>query len=510
MTGPDDAVEFRDVHKRFGECVANESVTFRVRKGSIHGVVGENGAGKSTVLKGLYGMHVPDGGTMHLFGRPARFRTPAEAIAAGVGMVHQHFQLVPTLTVWQNVVLGSEPRWLEPKKLAAQVATLAARYGFDIPAEASVETLSVGQQQQVELLKLLYRDAKVLVLDEPTAVLAPQEVTALFTRLRELAARGMTVLLITHKLKEVLAVTDHVTVMRQGKVVDDRPTQAFDEASLAEAIIGRKRGPAARPVNADAGAREPLLEVKDLVVRDGDRFLLEGIRFSVRAGEIVGFAGIEGNGQDALVHALAATCAYEGEIRIAGEEVDPDDTYALKQRGLAVVPADRHREAVLLDATIEDNVILGHHREAAYMKHGFYRKAAIVDRVHRLADRFDVRPRRADLHALPVRALSGGNQQKLVIAREVSPISSTPVRVLVAAHPTRGVDIGAMESIHGHFESLRRNGAAIVLVSSELEELLALSDRILVLHKGQIVGEAARGRADERQIGLWMTGGRSA
>lgn len=505
MAGADVAkIEFRNIRKSYGTVVANDDVSFAVRSGTVHGVLGENGAGKSTILKGLYGLHTNDSGRIFVDGRAVDIRRPEQALKLGIGMVQQHFLLVPSLPAWRNVILGCEPKWMRPKQLQASVARIAERYGFRVPLEKNIEDLTVGQQQQVELLKLLYRDLDVLILDEPTAVLAPQEIDALFERLRELRAQGKTVLLITHKLREVFAITEHVTVLRQGRVVADGTTASFTEDSLAEAIIGKRRArPRAGAALPQYAGLPPLATLRNVTVTDRDQTLLDDVSLDLRPGEIVGIAGVEGNGQDTLVGLLAGVVRkFRGEAKLGSTSLKRLSAYRLRQQGVAVVPADRHREAVLLSFSLEENTLLGHQWDHRLQSRGVLLRRKLRAFAEDLVRRFEVRPPRPEL---PMRALSGGNQQKLVLARELA----RDVRVLVAAHPTRGVDIGSIDFLHERLLELRRNGAAVLLVSSELEELLTLADRIVVLYRGSIAGETTRAAATEQQLGIWMTCGAS-
>ncbi len=495
MTGGEAAFEFREVTKTFGSVVANDGVSFSVRRKALHGVVGENGAGKSTIMKILYGMYEPSAGHLFVEGKAVRIANPQAALKLGIGMVHQHFMLVPTLSVWQNVILGTEDFFIRKKESIAKLESLCKEFGFTLDVRAPIERLTVGQQQQVELLKLLYRDSRILILDEPTAVLTPQETEALFKRLRALRDNGRTIVLITHKLKEILGFTETVTVMRRGKVVETVETSTLTEETLAEAIIGRARKPLAdvRPP-----PRERVrLSAEHLTLGNA----LCDLSFQIREGEIVGIAGVEGNGQQELVETVAAARGdYAGKLVFEGRSMGDCDTYRLKQEGLAVIPPDRHKEAGVLDMCLTENFILGHHREPAVASRWALSPSRIRKSCSVAMDRFDVRPPNPDLQ---LGQLSGGNQQKLVLARELE----RETRLLVAAHPTRGVDVGAIEFIHGEILRRKASGAAVLLVSSELDELLALSDRILVLYQGRIQGEQKRGAFNECTLGRWMTGG---
>jgi general nucleoside transport system ATP-binding protein len=496
-----DAFSFSEVSKYFGELCANSSVSFSVADRSIHGVVGENGAGKSTIMKVLYGLYKATSGTVKVRGNEVQFRSPQEAIAAGIGMVHQHFMLVPTLTVWENVILGHEPHaWRSNRATSLQkLSQIQAAFGFQLDLESRVETLPVGLQQQVEILKLLYREAQILIFDEPTAVLTPQEVDVLIDRLRGLRDQGKTIVFISHKLREILALTDNVTVLRQGKVVGTWPTRELTEESLAETMIGRKRH--ALPERRTPQNTEPALQAKGLSLRTGKRSVLNGLDFGVRQGEIVGVAGVDGNGQQEWIEILSRVRSdYTGSLQWLSKEYRDLPTYDFKQNGLAVIPPDRHHEAVVLDFSLSENVLLGHHFENDFSKHGKLNWPEVDRLTQSLIARFDIRPPVARAR---MGGLSGGNQQKLVVARELS----RKVQLLIAAHPTRGVDIGAIECIHREILQLRDAGCAVVLFSSELDEILALSDSIVVIYNGQIQGQCRRAEATERQIGLWMTGG---
>ncbi len=496
-----EAFSFASVSKRFGAVQANAAVSFSVQDKSIHGVVGENGAGKSTIMKLLYGLYTPDEGSITVRGKKVKFRSPQDALAEGIGMVHQHFMLVPTLAVWENVVLGSEPHaWASNrKKSLARLSEIQKEFGFHLDLEAKVETLPVGLQQQVEILKILYREAKILIFDEPTAVLTPQEVDTFIERLRGLQAQGKTIIFISHKLKEILKLTDRVTVMRQGKVVGSWETDSLTETSLAEAMIGRKMH--SLPHRTPTPAAEPLLKAEKLSVTSAHRRVLSDLSFSLRAGEVVGVAGVDGNGQQEWIETLARVRSdYEGHLTWKGQDYRAWSTYDFKQRGLGVIPPDRLFEAVILDFTLSENVLLGHHFATEVTKGGRVFWPQLAKTTSDLIHRFDIRPNDPQAR---MGGLSGGNQQKLVVSRELS----RNVQLLVAAHPTRGVDIGAIECIHSEILRLRDQGAAVILFSSELDEILALSDRILVLYNGKIQGECTRAEADETQIGLWMTGG---
>jgi simple sugar transport system ATP-binding protein len=501
-------IELRNITKKFGEVLANDHVSFTVPAGTIHAIVGENGAGKSTAMRIAYGFYTADGGEILINGQPRQIRTPHDAIALGIGMVHQHFMLVEPMTVAENIVLGSEPgnaASLDLKKAAAEIRKVSDEFKLSVDPNATIESLSVGQQQRVELLKALYRHAQLLILDEPTAVLTPQEVEEFFAILRGMREQGKTIIIITHKLSEVLAISDNVTVMRDGKVVGDVKTNETNAAELARLMVGREV--LLRVEKPDAKPGAPVVKVDRLSItgRDGTK-RLNNVSFEVRAGEIVGIAGVEGNGQTELIEALAGLIPgshITGKISFEGSDVTSTDARRRKELGIAHVPEDRHRRGLLLDSSLAENTILGvHYRKPAVTGPGnvILDERGIRRRTEQVIRDFDVRPPNP---ALTARSLSGGNQQKLIIGREFE----LPPKLLLVSQPTRGVDIGAIEFIHRKVVALRDAGCAVLLVSAELEEVTALSDRLLVIHNGEIVGEVDPKTTSNEEIGLMMTGG---
>jgi ABC-type uncharacterized transport system ATPase subunit len=496
------ALSFDRVSKRFGATRANRSVSFAVAAGSIHGIVGENGAGKSTLMGLVYGLHALDAGSIRIFGKEAPIRSAADAIARGIGMVHQHFRLIDSFTVLENIVLGTEGGFFLRRALARARTALAAlehSYGLGLDPDALVGDLPVGLRQRVEILKALYRRARILILDEPTAVLTPAEADELFRTLRRLRAEGKTVLLITHKLREIMAVTDRVTVMRQGEMVADLVTAETGEAALAELMVGRKL--AAEPAAAAAAPGPVMLAAARLSLSDGAGVLrLDAIDLELRAGEITGIAGVAGNGQSELLAALAGLAPASGELLWRGAPVPiRDRAGTLRRLGLAHIPEDRQEMGLVAGFEAWENTILGRQRELGNARHGFLRIAAIRRSAARNMADYDVRPP-DPRHGCA--GFSGGNQQKLIAAREMG---GAPL-VLLVGQPTRGVDIGAIELIHNRLRALRSAGAAILLVSAELDEILALADRILVMAGGRIAGALDRAEASERRIGLLMAG----
>ena len=500
-------IELRNITKRFGAVLANDRVSIKVAPGTIHAIVGENGAGKSTAMRIAYGFYTADSGDILINGEVRQIRTPHDAIALGIGMVHQHFMLVEPMTVAENIVLGAEPGTavsLDLKKAAEEIRKVSDEFKLAVDPNATIETLSVGQQQRVELLKALYRHAQLLILDEPTAVLTPQEVEEFFAILRGMREQGKTIVIITHKLSEVLAISDEVTVMRDGKVVGEVKTSETNAAELARLMVGREVLLRVEKPEANPGAA--VLKVRDLSIvgRDGSK-RVDGVTFEIRASEIVGIAGVEGNGQTELIEALAGLIPgshVSGAISFAGRDITQTDARRRKELGIAHVPEDRHRRGLLLDFSLAENTILGvHYRKPAVSRDGILLdQKGIQRRTEQVIRDFDVRPPNP---MLPARALSGGNQQKLIIGREFE----LPPKLLLVSQPTRGVDIGAIEFIHRKIVALRDAGCAVLLVSAELEEVTALSDRLLVIHNGQIVGEVDPKTTTNEEIGLMMTGG---
>ena len=497
-------LELRNITKRFGNVLANDRVSIAVRPGSIHAIVGENGAGKSTAMKIAYGFYRADSGEILVGGKPQPIQTPHDAIALGIGMVHQHFMLVETMTVSENIVLGAEPgnaTTLDLRRAAKRISSLSEEFHLAIDPDALIETLSVGQQQRVELLKALYREARILILDEPTAVLTPQEVEEFFQILRRMREQGKAVIIITHKMDEVLAISDDVTVMRDGRVVGQRKTADTNAAELARLMVGREV--LLRVEKKPATPGRCVLSVRDLSMNGR----LRGISLDVRSGEIVGIAGVEGNGQTELIEALAGLMNgrdLRGKVEFEGKDITALTARARKELGIAHVPEDRHRRGLLLDSSLAENSILGvHYRRPATRGGIMLDVPGIRSRSQQLIQDFDVRPANTDL---PARALSGGNQQKLIIGREFG----LPPKLLLVSQPTRGVDIGAIEFIHRKLVALRDAGCAVLLVSAELEEVTALADRLLVIYDGRIAGELDPVRATKEEIGLMMTGGMSA
>jgi ABC-type uncharacterized transport system ATPase subunit len=496
-------LELRNVTKRFGAVLANDHLNITIDSGTIHAVVGENGAGKSTAMRIAYGFYTADSGEIVVNGEVREICAPRDAIALGIGMVHQHFMLVRPMTVTENIVLGAEPGSavaLDLRKAAAAIRALSQEFRLTVDPDATVETLSVGQQQRVELLKALYRRAELLILDEPTAVLTPQEVEEFFSILKRMRSQGKTVVIITHKLSEVLAISDRVTVMRDGRVVGNVKTSETSAAELARLMVGREV--LLRVEKSPASPGPTVLSVRDLSVQR-----VNGMSFDVRAGEIVGIAGVDGNGQTELIEALAGLLPESqvaGTITFGGRDLRSVDARRRREIGIAHVPEDRHRRGLLLEFSLSENAILGvHYRPPAASGMG----SMLLDRdaIDRRADlvirQFDVRPPNP---ALPARALSGGNQQKLIIGREFE----LPPVLLLISQPTRGVDIGAIEFIHRKIIAMRNAGCAVLLVSAELEEVTALADRLLVLHNGRIAGEVDPSVATAEEIGLLMTGAR--
>lgn len=496
-------LELKSIKKAFGDCVANEDVSLTVHKGTIHAIVGENGAGKSTAMKVVYGFYNPDQGEIIFGGKPVTIRDPHDAIALGIGMVHQHFMLVENMTVAENIILGAETGSaanLDLDRANAEIKKLSDDLKLNIDPRALIEDLSVGQQQRVELLKALYRNANFLILDEPTAVLSPQEVEEFFAILRRMKEQGKTIVIITHKLEEVLAISDEVTVMRDGKTVGMVKTAETNTQELARMIVGRDV--LLRVEKTDATPAAIVLDVKDLVVMGRNGAAVGGVSFEVRAGEIVGIAGIEGNGQTELIEALAGLVKpASGSVEFEGTDITGNSAREIKELGIAHIPEDRHKRGLLLNSDLSENSILGvHYRAPIAAAVGVLNSAAIEKRVGEIIEQFDVRPPNPELTA---KSLSGGNQQKLIIGREFE----LDPKLLLVSQPTRGVDIGAIEFIHRKLIELRDKGRAVLLVSAELEEVTALADRLLVIREGKIVGEVDPKAATFEEIGLLMTGG---
>ena len=504
------AVRMAGIHKRFGPVHANDDVTLEVGSGTVHALVGENGAGKSTLMSVLYGMYAPDAGTIEVFGKPATIRSTHDAIALGIGMVHQHFMLVDSLTALENVMLGAEPHALllrAERMVRPRLQSLMESTGLKVDLDARVGDLPVGDRQRLEILKVLFRGARVLILDEPTAVLTPQETQHLFGVLAKLREQGTTIILITHKLDEVMRLADRVTVMRGGRVVSGCPVCDTSTAQLAESMVGRKVN-IGRPVDATVSAGDVVLEARGLEVVDAlgvER--LRGVDLALRAGQIVGVAGVSGNGQTELLEVLSGLRVPQaGTLTLAGESFGPTrwlTPRTARRLHMAHVPEDRHARAMVMDFAAWESGVLGYEGLATYSGGGFLRRRRMRHDTREMMERFDVRPRAPELAS---GRFSGGNQQKLVLARE---LGHAP-RVLLVGQPTRGVDIGAIEFIHGQLRKLRAEGCAILLVSSELDEILALADRVVVMNAGRITGERSIEQCTEAELGLLMAQTREA
>ena len=496
-------LELKGITKQFPGVLANDRIDLDLKKGEVHALLGENGAGKSTLMNILYGLYHPDQGEILIDGRPARISSPRDAIDRGIGMVHQHFMLIPVMTVAENIVLATEPRsgpFLDMEAAKQRVRDLSQRYGLAVDPEAKIQAITVAQQQRVEILKALYRGAKILILDEPTGVLTPQEAQELFEIIEALREQGESVIFISHKLKEVLEIADRITVLRRGEKVDTVPREGATEEGLARMMVGREV-----LLQVDKKPGEPgdvLLHVEDLSVFD-DRGLeaVRGVTFEVRAGEIVGIAGVDGNGQTELIDALVGLRKPAGGgIEVSGHDITHLSTDRRLHEGLGHIPEDRQRRGLVLDFTLSENIALHDFDQEPYSRLGWLFPRRMVASARRLLQEFDVR---GGGPQTPASSLSGGNQQKVILAREVS----RDPQVLIAAQPTRGLDVGAIEFIHRRLVEQRDEGRAVLLVSFELDEILSLSDRILVVYEGRIVGEYTPDVSEE-ELGIAMTGGR--
>ena len=497
-------VEMRNIVKKFGDFTANDGINLTVHKGEIHAILGENGAGKSTLMNQLYGLYKPTSGDIIINGKKLDMSTPRDAIAAGIGMVHQHFMLIQPFTVTENIVLGTEPR----KGIALDMATarknvveISQRYGLAIDPDAKIEDISVGMQQRVEILKALYRGTDVLILDEPTASLTPQEIVELIDIMHNLTSDGKSIILITHKLKEIKASADYCTIIRLGKYIDTVDVETVTEDQLASMMVGRQV-----TFQVDKPEQMPgdvVLEVKDLHGVDYRGVeILRGLNLTVRKGEIVGIAGIDGNGQTELVEIITGLKkATKGQITINGVDIFNKPPRFGFVNGVSSIPADRQKHGLVLDFSVEENLVLQNYREPEFSKKGLLNR----DAIHKFADecvgKYDIRPGGCETRAAGT--LSGGNQQKVIIAREVENNKD----LLIAVNPTRGLDVGAIEYVHKYIVEQRNKGNAVLLVSFELDEIMSLSDRIDVIYAGQIVSEVAGKDADENELGLMMAGG---
>ena len=499
-------VEMKNITKIFPGVVANDNVNFSLKKGETHVLLGENGAGKTTLMNILYGLYQPTSGEIYINGELTKIKDPNIAIEKGIGMVHQHFMLVPPFTIAENIILGTEPSKhkgfkLDMKKAIEDVMKISDEFGLAVDPDAKIQDISVGMQQRVEILKTLYKGADILILDEPTAVLTPQEIEELGVILDSLKNQGKSIILITHKLKEVMAMSDRVTVIRRGKVIDTLNTTDTNTDELAELMVGRK-------VNlvVEKEKREPghtILEVKGLKAKDNRGLpALRGIDFDVKAGEILAIAGVDGNGQTELVEVLTSLRpATEGSIKLNGKDITKAATRDVIESGVGHIPEDRHKRGLVLSHSLAENMILGNHHNEPFSKNGIMDYNIIHKHALNLIDEFDVRTPSEEVTA---KSLSGGNQQKVIIARE---LNRDPA-LLIASQPTRGLDVGAIEFVHKRLVDQRNNGKAVLLVSLELDEVMALADRIAVIYDGQIVGILNAEDATEKKLGIMMAGGK--
>ncbi len=503
MADNDIVLEAKGITKHFPGVLANDHVDFDLHKGEIHALLGENGAGKTTLMNVLYGLYMPDSGEIQVEGKPAVIHSPKDSIHLGIGMVHQHFMLIPVFSVAENIMLGDETvRYgmvLDQKAVAKRVRELSLQYRLEIEPEALVGQLPVGVQQRVEIVKALYRNAQILILDEPTAVLTPQEADELFMIMRELTKRGVSIIFITHKLKEVLAIADRITVMRDGKVVGTAKPSETDEIKLASMMVGREV-----ILKVDKGPAKPgeeILKVDGLKARDARGLeSVSGVSFNVRAGEVLGIAGVQGNGQTELVEALTGLRPMSGgTMWFSGKDMTGKSPRPITETGMAHIPEDRQKHGLVLAYTVADNMVLNTYYLPPFGVHSMMQPAAIDANARQLIQDYDVR---TPSPYVPVGKLSGGNQQKVIVARELS----HPVKLVVANQPTRGLDVGSIEYIHKEIIIMRDRGVAVLLVSAELDEIMALSDRIAVMYRGKIVATVDADKVTREQLGLWMAG----
>ena len=498
-------IEMKDIVKKFGDFTANDHINLKLHKGEVHAILGENGAGKSTLMNVLCGLYKPTSGQIFINGEEVHFNSPKDAIDIGIGMVHQHFMLIQPFTVMENIVLGVEPTKgivLDKKTAKEKVIELSERYSMKIDPDAKIEDISVGMQQRVEILKTLYRGAETLILDEPTASLTPQEIEGLMEIIDNLTADGKSVILITHKLKEITATSDYCTIIRQGRYIDTVKVEDTDVNDLAAKMVGRDVKFTVEKPEKEAG--ETVLKVEDLHARDYRGVeILKGFGIEVRRGEIVGLAGVDGNGQTELVEILTGLKkADSGKVTMFGKDVfnkSPKETF---DSGISSIPADRQKHGLILDFANEDNLIVQHFDEEPYSHKGVLNRKAIREHATELFDKFDIRPRGTE--GAPAGTLSGGNQQKVIIAREVT----NDKDLLIAVNPTRGLDVGAIEFVHTYLVEQRNKNRAVLLVSFELDEIMDLSDRIEVIFDGRISGSVSGKDADEKELGFMMAGGR--
>ncbi len=500
------AIELIDITKRFPGVLANDRVNLSVEEGEIHAIVGENGAGKSTLMKILYGMQAPDEGTMRVKGREVHFSSPSEAIDVGIGMVHQHFMLADNLTVLENVILGSEPMnrfgLINFNEARQHLVEVGESYGLDVHPDELVEELEVGERQRIEIIKVLYRGAEILILDEPTAVLVPQEVEALFENLRELKAGGATILFIDHKLLEVLEIADSITVLRQGRTVATVKPDDVTAADLAELMVGSELP---TPDTTESTVTdEVVLSVKDLTIVENERPVVQSVSFDIHRGEIVGIAGVEGNGQSELIDAIMGTeLASSGTITLLDDDVTHASVRHRREAGVGYVPQDRHEEGLLLNSPLWENAALGHQTRPPFSKGPWINRKGSRERTEEIRNDFNVKTPNIDVAAY---ALSGGNQQKLVIGREMA----AEPKLLIAAHPTRGIDVGAQAAVWQSIRDARSEGLATMLISADLDELIGLSDTILVMFHGRLVARLDPAEVTPRDLGSYMTGAASS
>ena len=496
-------IEMLHITKEFPGIIANDDVTLRLRRGEIHALLGENGAGKSTLMSVLFGLYQPEKGEIRKNGQPVKIRNPNDATALGIGMVHQHFKLIEVFTVLDNIVLGAETTklgFLQKREARRKVEELSERYGLRVDLDAKVEDITVGMQQRVEILKMLYRDNEILIFDEPTAVLTPQEIDELMATMKAFAKEGKSILFISHKLNEIMEVSDRVTVLRKGRYVDTVETKDVDKRTLSGMMVGRPVQLEVQKEPAKPG--EVVLELSHFTVPAKDRHRRDSVRdvsLQVRAGEIVCIAGIDGNGQTEFVYGLTGLERSTGKITLCGKDVS-DAGIRARGADMSHIPEDRHKHGLVLDFTLEQNMVLQRFRSVPFQKAGFIDNRAVRSYAETLIERFDVRSGQGPVTV--ARSMSGGNQQKAIIARELDRDKA----LVVAVQPTRGLDVGAIEYIHSQLVQARDEGKAILLVSLELDEVMSLSDRILVMYEGEIVGELDPARTTVQELGLYMAG----